>query len=69
MAHILIDKNNLCTCDQASKCAITHKSGCMTRCTKEQLLENGHQVIEITKSKFWKKIKLIFSKTPYNINL
>ena len=69
MAHILIDKDNRCTCDQASKCVIMHKSGSMARCTKQELLDADYQTIQVKAHKNWFKkglFNLFFSKEPYN---
>jgi len=47
MAHILIDKNNRCTCNCATKC-IKGKTGSALRCTKQELEEEGHYTVLIT---------------------
>lgn len=73
MAHVLIDNDKLCTCDQASRCVVMHKSGSMARCTEKEILDAGFQTVSIKHKKlgwfvFLKNIfKVTFSKEPYNI--
>jgi len=51
MAHILIDKENRCTCNCATKC-IVGKTGMAQRCTKEQIENEGHYTVLVTRNWF-----------------
>jgi hypothetical protein len=52
MAHILIDKSNLCTCNCASTC-ILGKTGSAPRCTEKQIKEAGHRTVKLKKRKWF----------------
>jgi len=59
MAHIVVDNDSRCTCTQADKCVIMHKSGSMPRCTSVELKEAGFEVFRpiITTVRSWLGIK------------
>jgi hypothetical protein len=65
MAHILIDKSNLCTCNCASKC-ILGKSGMAGRCTEKEIQEEGHYTVKVKKRKFG-GYNLVSEKEIYNL--
>lgn len=59
MAHIIVDKDNRCTCSQADSCALMHKSGSMPRCTSDEIEAVGHVPVSIKE-----RTRTVFSRTP-----
>lgn len=56
MAHIIIGRDDTCTCSADSKCVLG-RIGSENRCTKAELVANNYGTVKLTKN-FWGKIKL-----------
>ncbi len=64
MAHILIRKDETCTCSCTMKCVVTKKVGSTERCTREEIEAVGHTPI-IAKKSIFGFIKLLGDKLEY----
>jgi hypothetical protein len=51
MSLIVIGTDKMCTCNCAMKCVTQHKSGSMSRCTKQEIENAGFKTVELHSEK------------------